>query len=120
MQLESIKESIGIISAAIIGSFIGTASKRDDSAIMMIVSVVAGISSAYIFTPILSDYFNVSSRVDYAIAFLLGLLGMSIISILMSIMDTLKNNPKEIIGFVKDIFLKDKTTIINNYNDENK
>ena len=44
---------------------------------------------------------------------------MAIISIAQEIVDTLKNNPKEIITFVKDMFLKDKTTIINNnYKDE--
>lgn len=119
--MDTIKESIGIISAAIIGSFIGTASKRNDSALMIIVSLTAGISCAIVFTPVISDYFKSSDAIDYAVAFILGLFGMSLISIGQSVVETLKNNPKEIITFVKDIFLKDKTTIINNnYKDENK
>ena len=121
MQLEYIKESIGIISAAIIGAFIGTASKRNDSTLMIVVSLVTGISSAIYFTPVITQYFDVTTKIDYAVAYLLGLFGMSIISISMSVVDTLKNNPKEIISFVKDMFLKDKTTIINNnYKDEDK
>jgi hypothetical protein len=119
--MDSIKETIGILSAAIIGSFIGTASKRNDSPLTMIVSVVAGISSAYIFTPIISHYLmnesvgNISLQINYAIAFLLGLLGMTLISILLAITDTLRENPKDIITFVKELFVKNKTTIINNY-----
>lgn len=119
--MESIRVSIGIISAAIIGSFIGTASKRNDSSITIIVSIASGISCAIYFTPVISNYFNFTQDIDYAIAFILGLFGMSLISIAMSIVETLKNNPKEIISFVKDMFLKDKTTIINNnYKDEGK
>lgn len=112
--MDSLKESIGILSAAIIGSFIGTASKRSDTPIMMAVSVASGISSAYIFTPIIINNFDLGYRIDYAVAFLLGLFGMSIISIAMAVMEVLRNNPKEIISFIKDIFFKDKTTIINN------
>lgn len=119
--MESIRDSIGIISAAIIGAFIGTASKRNDSSLMIVVSLVTGISCAIYFTPIITQYFDVVTKIDYAVAYLLGLFGMSIVSIAMSIVETLKDNPKEIISFVKDIFLKDKTTtIINNYKDENK
>lgn len=119
IQLESIKESIEIISAAIIGSFIGTATRRNDSALLVFVSLLAGISCSILFTPIVSDYFGFSDKIDYGVAFVLGLFGMAIISIAQSIIDTLKNNPKEIITFIKDMFLKDKTTIINNnYKDE--
>ena len=118
--MESLRDYIGILSASIIGSFIGTASQRNDSVLKIVVSVSSGISCAIIFTPIVSDYFDFYSKIDYAIAFLLGLTGMYIISILMSILETLKNNPKEIISFAKDIFLKDKTTIINNYKDDSK
>lgn len=116
--VESLKESIGILSAAIIGAFIGTASKRTDSPLAMIVSVVAGISSAYIFTPIISGYLGMVNRVDYAIAFLLGLLGMSVISIVLAVLEALKDNPKEIITFIKDLIFKNKTTVINNYKSE--
>jgi len=119
--LDTIKESIGIISSAIIGSFIVTASKRNDSVLVIIVSLVAGISCSVLFTPIISDHFRVSSNIENGIAFILGLVGMAVISILQSVLDTLRSNPKEVIGFVKDIFLKDKTTIINNnYKDEEK
>lgn len=120
MQLEFIKEYFGIISAAVIGAFIGTASKRNDSSLMIVVSLVSGISCAIFFTPIIVDYCKVDTKIDYAVAYLLGLFGMAIVSILMAVMDTLRNNPKEIISFVKDVFLKDKTTIINNYKDDNK
>lgn len=119
--MESLKESIGILSAAIIGSFIGTATKRNDTPLMMAVSVASGISSAYIFTPIIIAHFDVGYRIDYAVAFLLGLFGMSIISIVMAIMEILRNNPKEIISFIKDIFIKsESTTIINNNYKEDK
>ena len=117
--MESIKESIGIISAAIIGSFIGTATRRNDSALLVFVSLISGITCSIIFTPIISEYFGLTKKVDYGIAFVLGLFGMTLISIGQSIVETLKNNPKEIISFVKDMFLKDKTTIINNnYKDD--
>lgn len=105
--------------AGIIGAFIGTASKRKDSPFSMFVSLVAGISSAIIFTPLLAEKFGMFGKIEYGIAFLLGILGMSIISIILAVMETLKNNPKEIISFVKDIFFKDKTTVINNYTSEN-
>lgn len=113
--MDSLKDSIGILSAAIIGSFIGTATKRTDSPFSMIVSVVAGISSAYIFTPILSLYINIGIRTDYGIAFLLGLLGMSIISIGLNILEIVKNDPKLIIAFIKEIIFKEKSVTINNY-----
>lgn len=116
--MESLKESIGILSVAIIGSFIGTATKRTDSPLAMIVSVVAGISSAYIFTPIISTYFGMVDQIDYAIAFLLGLLGMSLISIVLAVLESLRENPKEIITFIKDLIFKNKTTIINHYKSE--
>lgn len=115
------KESIGIIIASIVGAFIGTATKRSDKVLPMIVSVVAGISSAYIFTPIISEIYTLSTQINYAVAFLLGLLGMSLISIVLAVLESLKDNPKGIIEFAKDIFSKSKTTTINNINNyENK
>jgi hypothetical protein len=116
--VESFKESIGIIIAAIIGSFIGTASKRNDSPLNMVLSVVSGISTAYIFTPIIVVYVGSEVRTDYAIAFLLGLLGMSIISILLAVVETLRNNPAQIIDILKEVLFRNKTTIINNNNTE--
>lgn len=122
--MDSLKESIGVLSAAIVGSFIGTASKRNDDPLTMAISVVAGISTAYIFTPIIIINFGVSYKIDDAVAFVLGLFGMYTISIIMAILDVLKNNPMEFITFSKDIFTKSKnttnttTTIINNYKEE--
>jgi uncharacterized membrane protein YccC len=112
--MDSLRETIGILTAAIIGSFIGTASKRNDSPLTMIVSVIAGISSAYIFTPIISHYLTVgtvidaaiSTKMEYAFAFLLGLLGMTIISIVLAVMETIRQNPKEVISLIKDILIK--------------
>jgi uncharacterized membrane protein YeaQ/YmgE (transglycosylase-associated protein family) len=117
------KESVGIILASIIGAFIGTATKRDTKPLSMIVSVVAGISSAYIFTPLIVAHWGWSTPVHNAIAFLLGLLGMSIITIVLAVLDALKDEPKEIIGMIKSaisFFSRDKTTIINNYKEEDK
>lgn len=113
------KETFGIILASIVGAFIGTATKRNDKPLTIIVSVVAGISSAYLFTPIISNYLNMTHQIDNAIAFLLGLLGMSTISIVLAVLDVLKDEPKDVITYLKEFFSKNKTTIINN-NYENK
>jgi membrane protease YdiL (CAAX protease family) len=112
--MDSLKETIGILSAAIIGSFIGAAFKRNDGPLTMIISVIAGISSAYIFTPILAHYLisgstveaAIGNQMEYGIAFLLGLLGMTIISIVFAVADTLRQNPKEAISLIKDIIIK--------------
>ena len=116
--MEWSKETFGIVLASIIGAFIGTATKRGDKPFAMFVSLVAGITSSYIFTPLVSDYINMSHRVDYAIAFMIGLVGMSLISIIMSTLEVIKDEPKDIIEFAKDYFLRSKnttTTTVNNH-----
>lgn len=116
--MDSFRETVSLLISSVIGSFVGAAFRKDESTFNIFVSVIAGISTSYYLTPAIVVIFGLSDPLENAIAFILGLLGMCIITMVMSIFETLQNNPTEIIDYLKLLIrdlLSRKSTTINNY-----
>lgn len=116
--MDSLRETTSLLISAIIGSFVGAAFRKDESTFSIFISVVAGISTSYYITPAIVVIFGLTDPLENAIAFILGLLGMCIITMLMSIFTSLTENPRDTIEYIK-VLIKDlisrRTTTINNY-----
>lgn len=104
--MESLKESVSLLISSVIGAFIGAAFRKDETSFNICLAIVAGIAMAYYLTPALIEVFGISKTVENAIAFLIGLFGMYLLTIVVMVLKALKDDPKEVLETIKQLIFR--------------
>lgn len=104
--MDSLKDSVSLLVSSVIGAFIGAAVRKDESFFNMCLSIVAGIAMSFYLTPASIVVFGISAELENAIAFLIGLFGMYLLTIIISLFENLRDNPKEVLETIKQFIFR--------------
>lgn len=104
--MDSLKDSVSLLISSVIGAFIGAALRKDESTFNICLAIISGIAMSYYLTPAILVIFGISETLENAIAFLMGLFGMYLLTFTISILKYLMENPREVFENIKSIILR--------------
>lgn len=104
--------------AALIGSTIALMLMRGVTFVRALISFIVGFMTSVLGTPILDEYMTFSEATEHGISFILGVIGMNLVSGIFSMSSSFSKNPLTFLKRAKEIVTNNTETDSDNNGDK--